>query len=149
MKEFILEGTVDDIRELRSGQRADGTNWTQQTYALRIDTGGGYNALVAFDLFGERIRQADIKQGERIAVWVNPHSELYQGRYYTHLRAYHVSRHTAAQPIANNAAPANATTAPANAATMPANAATALSPTTVLPGMDVPPVRDREDDLPF
>ena len=93
-KDICIEGTVVDILPIVTGSRSDGSAWASQTYVLQTDNGGGFTSLVAFEIFDEaRIRQWAIRRGERLTAYVNISSVMgREGTYFTHLRAWKISR---------------------------------------------------------
>ena len=93
-KDICIEGTVVDILPIVTGSRSDGSPWASQTYVLQTDNGGGFTSLVAFEIFDEaRIRQWAIRKGERLTAYVNISSVMgREGSYFTHLRAWKISR---------------------------------------------------------
>ena len=93
-KDICIEGTVVDILPIVTGTRSDGSAWASQTYVLQTDNGGGFTSLVAFEIFDEaRIRQWAIRRGERLTAYVNISSVMgREGSYFTHLRAWKISR---------------------------------------------------------
>lgn len=92
MNNYVI-GTIKHVLEPITGEskRNPGTKWMRQDYVL--ETQDLYPRMVAFNIFGEdRIKAADIKQGEQLAVEVEINSREYEGRWYTDIRCVNVFR---------------------------------------------------------
>lgn len=84
-----LTGTIIKVLPLQSGQGKNGT-WTKQEYV--IETEGQYPKKVCFSLWGERIDNANIKEGELITISFDIESREYEGKWYTQINAWKVSK---------------------------------------------------------
>ncbi len=78
-----------DLYRLSSGQSANG-GWRKQEYVL--ETAGQYPKKVCFMAWGDKIDQFNIKQGETVEVSVDLESREYNGRWYTDVKAWKVSK---------------------------------------------------------
>ena len=84
-----IKGKIIEILPERSGQSANG-EWRKQEYVL--ETGSQYPKKICFLAWGEKIDQFNIKQGEIIEVSIDLESREYNGRWYTDVKAWRVSR---------------------------------------------------------
>ncbi len=104
-----ISGKVIQILPKQTGNGKNGT-WEKQDYVIEIQ--GTYPKKVCFNLWGAKISQFDIKEGEFINIGIDIESREYQGRWYTDVRAWKVERPGAngagapmGQPMSNTSAP--------------------------------------------
>ncbi len=91
--ENTISGRVTHVLELVSGdsKRRPGEKWYRQEYV--IETMEEYPKSVCFELWGEdRIKQANIQEGDFITVSFNVQSREYNGRWYTSVRGRFVTK---------------------------------------------------------
>jgi len=84
-----ITGKIVEILEIKSGQSANG-EWRKQEYVL--ETEAQYPKKVCFMAWGDKIDQFNIQMGETIAVSIDLESREYNGRWYTDVKAWKVSR---------------------------------------------------------
>ncbi len=84
-----ISGRVVEILPEKSGTSANGT-WRKQEYVLETD--GQYPKKICFMAWGEKIDQFEILQDESLTVSVDLESREYNGRWYTDVKAWKVSR---------------------------------------------------------
>jgi len=84
-----ISGKIIELLALKSGQSANG-EWRKQEYVLEID--GQYPKKICFMAWGDKIDQFNIQQGETIEVSIDLESREYNGRWYTDVKAWKVSR---------------------------------------------------------
>ncbi len=84
-----IAGKVIECLPLKSGQSANG-EWRKQEYVLETD--GQYPKKVCFMVWGEKVEQFAIQQGETVEVSIDLESREYNGRWYTDVKAWKVSR---------------------------------------------------------
>ena len=84
-----ISGKIIELLELKSGQSANG-EWRKQEYIL--ETEAEYPKKICFMAWGDKIDQFNIQQGEKLAVSVDLESREYNGRWYTDVKAWKVSR---------------------------------------------------------
>ena len=89
-----ISGKIIELLALKSGQSANG-EWRKQEYVLEID--GQYPKKICFMAWGDKIDQFNIQQGETIEVSIDLESREYNGRWYTDVKAWKVSRDRANQ----------------------------------------------------
>jgi hypothetical protein len=91
-----INGKIIELLPEKTGQSANGP-WRKQEYILETD--GQYPKKVCFMAWGEKIDQFDIKQGENVVVSVDLESREYNGRWYTDVKAWKVSRSGAGEAM--------------------------------------------------
>ena len=84
-----ISGKIIELLEVKSGQSANG-EWRKQEYILETET--EYPKKICFMAWGDKIDQFNIQQGENLAVSVDLESREYNGRWYTDVKAWKVSR---------------------------------------------------------
>ena len=84
-----ISGKIIELLEAKSGQSANG-EWRKQEYVL--ETEAQYPKKVCFMAWGDKIDQFDIKKGEQLTVSIDLESREYNGRWYTDVKAWKVSR---------------------------------------------------------
>ena len=84
-----ISGKIIEILEVKSGKSANG-EWRKQEYVL--ETEAEYPKKVCFMAWGDKIDQFNIQQGETVAVSIDLESREYNGRWYTDVKAWKVSR---------------------------------------------------------
>ena len=84
-----LNGKIIELLPEKTGQSANGP-WRKQEYILETD--GQYPKKVCFMAWGDKIDQFEIKQGENLVVSIDLESREYNGRWYTDVKAWKVSR---------------------------------------------------------
>ncbi len=85
-------GRVIAILEKQSGvSKATNREWSSQEYVIEVP--GQYPRKICFRLFGEdRINEAHIQMGEEITISFDIDAREWQGRWFTQINAYRVSR---------------------------------------------------------
>ena len=84
-----ISGKIIEILEVKSGQSANG-EWRKQEYVL--ETESQHPKKVCFMAWGDKIDQFNIQKGETVAVSIDLESREYNGRWYTDVKAWKVSR---------------------------------------------------------
>ena len=84
-----ISGKIIELLAVKSGQSANG-EWRKQEYVLETD--GQYPKKICFMVWGDKIDQFNIQQGETVAVSIDLESREYNGRWYTDVKAWKVSR---------------------------------------------------------
>ena len=88
-----LSGKIVQILEKQTGAGKNGT-WEKQEFIL--ETQGQYPKKVCLNIWGAKIAQFNIQNGEFINIGVDLESREYNGRWYTDVRAWKVERPGAA-----------------------------------------------------
>ena len=84
-----IKGKIIEILPEKSGQSANG-EWRKQEYILETDT--SYPKKICFMAWGDKIGDFNLQQGENVEVSVDLESREYNGRWYTDVKAWKVSR---------------------------------------------------------
>lgn len=84
-----IEGKIIEVLPKKSGQSANGS-WRKQEFIL--ETEGQYSKKICFMAWGDKIDQFKIKQGEHLVVSVDLESREFNGRWYTDVKSWKVSR---------------------------------------------------------
>ena len=87
-----ISGKIIELLPEKSGQSTNG-GWRKREYVL--ETEAQYPKKNCIMAWGEKIDQFEIKQGERVKVSVDLESREYNGRWYTDVKAWKVSRDSA------------------------------------------------------
>jgi len=70
------------------GNSKSGNAWRKQEFI--IETGGQYPKKVCASLWGDKIDQFPINQGDQVTLSIDVESREYNGRWYTEVKAYRV-----------------------------------------------------------
>lgn len=87
-----ISGTVVALLPQQTGQGKNGV-WKKQEFIL--ETPGQYPKKVCLSLWGEKVDENRLTIGEKITASVNIESREYNGRWYTDVRAWKISRQSA------------------------------------------------------
>ena len=85
-----VSGKIIEMLTVKSGQSANG-EWRKQEYILETET--QYPKKICFMVWGDKIDDFNIQQGENLEVSIDLESREYNGRWYTDIKAWKVSRH--------------------------------------------------------
>ncbi|EIM77707.1 hypothetical protein A3SI_05994 [Nitritalea halalkaliphila LW7] len=85
-----ITGTVIQILAEQSGSSRSGNTWRKQEYI--IETPGNYPKKVCIAVWGDKIEQFGIQQGETITAGIEIESREYNNRWYTDIKAWRVDR---------------------------------------------------------
>lgn len=92
-----ITGTVNRILPLVTGQGRNG-EWRKQEFVIEIEA-GNFPKKVCFSLWGDKIGQISLREGDTIKVFFDLESREFNGRWFTEARAWKVeSASSAAQP---------------------------------------------------
>jgi hypothetical protein len=84
-----ITGKIIELLEEKSGKSANG-KWRKQEYILETDS--QYPKKVCFMVWSDKIDEFAIKEGESLTVSIDLESREYNGRWYTDVKAWKVSR---------------------------------------------------------
>ena len=84
-----ITGKIIELLTEKSGQSANG-QWRKREYILQTEA--EYPKKVCFMVWGDKIDQFNIKQEESLTVSIDLESREYNGRWYTDVKAWKVSR---------------------------------------------------------
>lgn len=82
-----LTGKILQVIPEKSGTSARGP-WRKQEYVIEIP--GDYPKSVCFMVWGDRIDQFGIQEGQELTVSIDLESREYNGRWYTDVKAWRV-----------------------------------------------------------
>jgi len=82
-----LTGKIVQVLPEKSGASARG-QWRKKEYILEIP--GDYPKQVCFIVWGEKIDQFAVQQGQDVTVSIDLESREYNGRWYTDVKAWRV-----------------------------------------------------------
>ena len=97
-----LTGTIKQVLPEKSGRSSRG-NWRKQEYVIEIP--GDYPKQVCFMVWGDKIDQLDIKEGENLTVHFDLESREYNERWYTDVKVWRVDRSEASSSQGSDAPP--------------------------------------------
>ena len=89
VKILEIRGKIIEILPEKSGQSANG-EWRKQEYVLETDS--NYPKKICFMAWGDKIGEFNLKQGDSVEVSVDLESREYNGRWYTDVKAWKVSK---------------------------------------------------------
>ena len=84
-----ITGKIIQILPEQSGESARGP-WRKQEYVLETD--GQYPKKICFMAWGDKIDEFAIRETETVTAAINLESREYNGRWYTDVKAWKVSR---------------------------------------------------------
>ena len=84
-----ITGKIIQILPEQSGESARGS-WRKQEYVLETD--GQYPKKICFMAWGDKIDEFAIRETETVTAVINLESREYNGRWYTDVKAWKVSR---------------------------------------------------------
>ena len=84
-----IKGKIIEILPEKSGQSENG-EWRKQEYILETDS--NYPKKICFMAWGDKIGEFNLQQGENVEVSVDLESREYNGRWYTDVKAWKVSK---------------------------------------------------------
>lgn len=136
-----IRGRIIAVLPLAQGVSKTGNSWKKQEYVL--ETYDQYPRKVCFNMFGDRIDQYPVQEGEDVLVSFDLESREFNGRWYTDVRAWKIEKGDAAMQTPYAAQPAvggQPYAAPAQTYATP-------TPDPVVPQFNAEP--SATDDLPF
>ena len=84
-----ISGKIIECLPVKSGQSSNG-EWRKQEYVL--ETNSQYPKKICFVVWGGKVEQFAIQQGETVEVSIDLESREYNGRWYTDVKAWKVER---------------------------------------------------------
>ncbi len=127
-----ISGTILSILPEQQGEGRNGP-WRKQDFI--IETQGQYPRKVCISVWGDKIDQFSLKEGEYITASINIESREFNGRWYTDVKAWKVDKEGHEGPQAGPVSSMPAGMSPPSDAPMPTDE-------------PIPPA-GQEDDLPF
>jgi hypothetical protein len=96
-----LTGRITQVLPEKNGTSARGP-WRKQEYVIEIP--GDYPKQVCFMVWGDRIDQFGIQQGQELTVSIDLESREYNGRWYTDVKAWRVAPANQSESAGDSAA---------------------------------------------
>ena len=84
-----LTGNIIAVLPEKSGTSSRGP-WRKQEYVIEIP--GDYPKKVCFMVWGDKIDQFNVAEGESLTVYFDLESREYNGRWYTDVKAWRIER---------------------------------------------------------
>ena len=97
-----LTGKITTVLPEKSGTSSRGP-WRKQEYVIEIP--GDYPKQVCFMVWGDKIDQFAVKDGETLTVHFDLESREYNGRWYTDVKAWRVERPENGDSVAESPPP--------------------------------------------
>jgi len=94
-----ISGKIIKVLPLQSGQGKNGV-WKKQEYVLEY--GDQYPKLVCFNLWGEKVDQFPLGEGDIATVYFDVESREYNGKYYTDVKAWKIEKGDSTTQSQNN-----------------------------------------------
>jgi hypothetical protein len=98
-----IQGRIIIAMPETGGTGKNGNPWKKQEFVL--ETADNYPKKILFTLWGEKIDQYGLREGDLVTALVDIESREYNGRWYTDLKAWKVDKSGAGTPSANPASP--------------------------------------------
>ncbi len=132
MDDMEISGRVISVLPEQSGEGRNGP-WRKQDYI--VETGGQFPRKVCVTVWGDKIEQFAIREGEEVTFSVNVESREFNQRWYTDVKAWKVEKGAGEGGAASRTPDQFMNTPPPQDAPPPSDD-------------QIPPL-DQEDDLPF
>ena len=99
-----ITGKIVQTLPKQTGNAKNGSTWEKQEYILEVP--GQYPKKVCFNLWGDKIAKFGIQDGQELTISVDIESREYNGRWYTDVRAWNVTKQNGGSAIGGtNSAP--------------------------------------------
>jgi hypothetical protein len=85
-----LKGRITQTLPEQSGQSKTGTTWKKQDFIL--ETQAEYPKKVCFSLWGEKIDQFKVVEGDIVTAHIDVESREFNGRWYTDVKAWKIEK---------------------------------------------------------
>jgi len=115
----------------QTGNARNGSTWEKQEYIIEVP--GQYPKKVCFNLWGDKIGKFNIQNGDDVTIAVDVESREYNGRWYTDIRAWNVTKQGGASAVGGSNSVPNFESMPTGDSSSSSNAASPFE----------------DDDLPF
>lgn len=89
-----ISGTINKILPLQSGQGKNG-EWKKQEFIL--ETASQYPKKVCITVWGDKIDQFNLHEGEQVTASIEIESREYNSRWYTDVKAWKVQKQNSQQ----------------------------------------------------
>jgi hypothetical protein len=85
-----IQGTIVQVLPETGGTSKTGNPWKKQEFVL--ETSDNYPKKIVFQLWGDKIDQLKIQQGELVTAYIDIESREYNGRWFTDLKAWKIEK---------------------------------------------------------
>ena len=92
-----VKGKIIAVQQLMTGEGRNGM-WKKQEYVIEYDQNSQYPRRMMFNLWGEKIDQHHIREGQLIKVSFDIDCREYNGRWYNDIRAWKVEADDGSMP---------------------------------------------------
>lgn len=82
-----IQGKVTDLLKEQTGEGRNGT-WRKREYV--IETGDQYPKKICFNMWGDKIDQFPVKEGDSVTVHFDLESREFNGKWYTDVKAWKI-----------------------------------------------------------
>jgi hypothetical protein len=84
-----VKGKIIVVQPVQTGEGKNGT-WKKQEYVIEYEQNSQYPRKMMFNLWGEKIDQYNIQEGQSLSVSFDIDCREYNGRWYNDIRAWKV-----------------------------------------------------------
>jgi hypothetical protein len=84
-----IRGKIIVVQPVQTGEGRNGT-WKKQEYVIEYDYTSQYPRKMMFNLWGDKIDQYNIQQGQSLKISFDIDCREYQGRWYNDIRAWKI-----------------------------------------------------------
>ena len=84
-----VRGKIIVVQPIQTGEGKNGT-WKKQEYVIEYDRNAQYPRKMMFNLWGDRIDQFNIQEGQDLKISFDIDCREYNGRWYNDIRAWRV-----------------------------------------------------------
>ena len=84
-----VRGKIIVVQPVQTGEGKNGT-WKKQEYVIEYDRNAQYPRKMMFNLWGDRIDQFNIQEGQDLKISFDIDCREYNGRWYNDIRAWRV-----------------------------------------------------------
>ncbi|MDR0395138.1 MAG: DUF3127 domain-containing protein [Tannerella sp.] len=84
-----VKGKIIVVQPLQSGEGKNGT-WKKQEYVIEYEQNSQYPRKMMFNLWGDKIDQYNIQEGQTLNVGFDIDCREYNGRWYNDIRAWKI-----------------------------------------------------------
>ena len=96
-----LSGKIIKVLQLQTGQGKNGV-WKKQEYVLEY--GDQYPKLVCFNVWGDKVDQFALLEGDQATIYFDVESREFNGKYYTDVKAWKIEKGESIPSSPNNQA---------------------------------------------
>ena len=107
-----FKGRIQKLLPIRTGNKQDGSEWQSQEFVFEYfeREGDRWSDKVVLTLMGDRIKQADLHEGDEVKIGFGHSVREWQGRYFNELRVYKLEKVKTAYPAPDAQAAPSTTT---------------------------------------